>query len=88
MLGANTKERKMEMALEKLVTQVSKLQRGEGGVDLSSLQYNMRPSIFIKSAFKLKLERSQKLGNFFKKNLYWFITFLKEFNQVKDLAPS
>ena len=39
MLGANTKERKMEMALEKLVTQVSKLQRGEGGVDLSSLQY-------------------------------------------------
>ena len=88
MLGANTKERKMEMALEKLVTQVSKLQRGEGGVDLSSLQYNMRPSIFIKSAFKLKLERSQKLGNFFEKNLYWFITFLKEFNQVKDLAPS
>ena len=88
MLGANTKERKMEMALEKLVTQVSKLQRKEGGVDLSSLQYNMRPSIFIKSAFKLKLERSQKLGNFFEKNLYWFITFLKEFNQVKDLAPS
>ena len=88
MLGANTKERKMEMALEKLITQVSKLQRKEGGVDLSSLQYNMRPSIFIKSAFKLKLERSQKLGNFFEKNLYWFITFLKEFNQVKDLAPS
>ena len=88
MLGANTKERKMEMALEKLVTQVSKLQRKEGGVDLSSLQYNMRPSIFIKSAFKLKLERSQKIGNFFEKNLYWFITFLKEFNQVKDLAPS
>ena len=69
MLGANTKERKMEMALEKLVTQVSKLQRGEGGVDISSLQYNMRPSIFIKSAFKLKLERSQKLENAFEKTV-------------------
>ena len=66
MLGANTKERKMEMALEKLVTQVSKLQRKEGGVDLSSLQYSMRPSIFIKSAFKLKLERSRKPENAFK----------------------
>ena len=66
MLGANTKERKMEMALEKLVTQVSKLQRREGGVDLGSLQYNM-PSIFIKSAFKLKLERFRKPENAFEK---------------------
>ena len=55
MLGANTKERKMEMALEKLVTQVSKLQRREGGVDLSSLHTIQNAFYFYQKCFQAQI---------------------------------